>query len=204
MSPLKGIFLFAICCLILVLAGQRTLLAENKKDQFMAEEAYDYLFDTAMKIIGGDPGFNGVIVMISNTYDAEPRLKPYHRPRRTEYTSFSFDGYWMRHARSRDPIGLNNWDRDEKKFYEEDNTPGRWHFRVRWTTRKENTINWGQINVIQFGEVMPDVYFLEHGGLKRRHDFSLINRFPDKHHKEVGYVNGVWIIFGGPNPLEKQ
>jgi len=81
-----------VICLLLLLTVQRTTLAEGKRDQFMPKETYDFLFQTAMKIIGGNHDFVGKISMISKTYHAEPRLKPYSRPHRTEYTTFSFDG----------------------------------------------------------------------------------------------------------------
>jgi hypothetical protein len=197
MGLLKKISYVLMICLMLILNGQMSVFAEGKKDQFMPKETYDFLFETAMQIIAGDPEFIGRIIMITNTFQAEPRLKPYHRPRRTEYTTFSFDGYWVRHFWPRDPIGTGNWNKDNKQLFEEENTPGRWYFRVRWTTRKEPSQTYGQINIIKFAELLPEVYFIEHGGLERRHDMTITHRFPDKHHTERGYVNGFWLGLGG-------
>lgn len=195
MGFIKKAFFVLMICLMLILSGQMPIFAEGKKDQFMPKETYDFLFGTAKRIIDGDPGFTGRMIMIT-AYHAEPRLKPYHRPRRTEYTTFSFDGYWVRHSSSRDPIGSENWNKDAKWFYAEDNKPGRWYFRVRWTTRKEPSLTYGQINIIKFEEVLPEVCFIEHGGLERRHDMTITERFPDKHHMERGYVNGLWLGLG--------
>jgi hypothetical protein len=195
MGFLRRTFFLPMICLMLILNGQTTTSAESKKDQFPSKEVYDFLFNIGFAIINGTQ-IDGRMIMISNTYNAEPRLKAYHRPRRTEYTSFNFDGYWIRHARYRDPIGSRNWDKAEKRYYEEDNTPGRWHFRVRWTTRTEHTQKWGPITVVEFREVMPEVYFIEYGGLERRHDFLITDRFQVKYQQEVGYVYGALIHSG--------
>ncbi len=189
-------------CLVLVLTAQRTALTEGKHDQFMPKETYDFLFQTGLQIITGDKNFVGKIRMISNTYNAEPRLKPYSRPRRTEYTTFSFDGYWEKH--STDPIGEHNWSRDAKWYYKQDSIPGRWVFRVRWTTRKEQDLALGQITIIEFEEVFPEVVFMEHGPLERRHDMTITDRFPDHSHKTRAYAKGVWAILEAPIQRPRQ
>ncbi|MCP4630746.1 MAG: hypothetical protein GY850_45630 [bacterium] len=184
-----------IICISL-LACSSLVFAEGRHDLFMPEETYAFLFSTGFHVVTGNNEFNGRIRRTNKNYTIEPRLKPYTRLRSVEYTAFSFDGYWDRHPW--DPMGASVWDRKVKRAYKEDDILGKWHFKVRWTTKTEQHPIMGLVNIIRFEEVIPEVYFIEYGPLEKRHDMLITNRFPDKYHRQRAYADGVFAVFRSP------
>ena len=53
----------------------------------------------------------------------------------------------------------------------------------------------GLVHIIEFVEVVPEVYFIRSGSRSERHDFTLTKRFPDKYHKTAAYANGIFNVF---------
>jgi len=178
---------------IIFLLGVSTAFAVNKEKQFVPEETYKFLFFEGLSIIKSN--ITGQVRMGNKGYTCQPRLKSSSRPSCVEYTTFCFDGYWERRPWERTSLGGRFWDRRHKKDKETDMIPGRWFFKVKWTTRTKQTTNLGLLTIIDFEEVLPEVFFIKYGLDQERYDFKIEKRFPDKEHKRRGYVNGKFGIF---------
>ena len=172
---------------IIVLLNGKTAFAITKEKQFVPEDIYKFLFSVGLRIVRSN--ITGVI-MGSKGYTSQPRLKSTSRPRSVEYTTFSFDGYWERRPWERTALAGRYWEKFHMEDREKDRVPGTWYFKVRWTTRAQHSQQHGFLTILEFEEVMPDIFFIRYGANQERKDFSIQKRFPDKDHKVRGYANG--------------
>ena len=188
-----SLFHRGVICFMLVLFVTTAADAVNKETQFVPDEAYDFLFDEGLTIIRGN--IIGKVIMGNSGYIAQPRIRSTSRPRRVEYTTFSFDGYWERRPwELKSPAG-RYWDKRHKQDKARDLISGRWFFKVRWTTRTKWDVRHDLLTIVEFQEVMPDVYFIKHGASHERHDFRMKMRFPDHEHKTRAYIYGDFGIY---------
>ena len=160
--------------------------AINKQKEFVPIETYHYLFYTGLEIIRKNMPLEIQVttdadLRLARPYTAEPMLNWFTRPRATEYTTFSFYGFWNRKDIT-DPL------RSEK-------VPGQWHFRVKWK-HSRRTKGGQKLGIIEFCEVMPDIYFDMHDSTMLRKDFKINERLPDPiiHQKQVYYRDGIFDI----------
>lgn len=161
-----------ILCTVIWLAGA-PLYAINEEKEFVPRETYHYLFFTGLEIIRTNMPLELIesVAPLNETrpYSISPRLKWFSRPRSTEYTTFTSDGYFNETFVG-DPLRT-------KKI------PGKWTFTVRWkhdwTTRAGT-----YYGVIEFCEVMPEIFFDRCDATLERKQFLIAQRFPDpKIHK---------------------
>ena len=173
-------------CLLLCALEVTPVSAINREKEFIPIETYHYLFYTGLEITRKNMPLEIMVTTDANLrltrpYTVEPRLYKFTRPRFTEYTTFSFYGY-LNQTDITDPLNTTK-------------IPGKWHFKVRW---KHSRITRGRqkLGIIEFCEVMPDIYFIKHDSTMERKDFRITTRYPDPmiHQKTVFYKNGVFDI----------
>jgi hypothetical protein len=154
--------------------------AANYEKQFVPEETYNYLFWMGLEVIRknmpiemAESGFTDIHLV--KGYTANPTLRWFTRPHSTEYTTFNFSGY-LEQTFLNDPL------RTEK-------IPGNWCFTVRWKHSRKK-ISGQSLGVIEFCEVMPDIYFVKHDATLERNDFQITDRLPDPKKSVVYYAKG--------------
>lgn len=169
--------------------------AINKETRFPAKEAYEFLFEEGLGIV--KKNITGEVVVGHKGFTYQPRLKASSKPRYVEYTTFYFDGYWDKRPWERRALGERQfWDWRKKRIVEKEKIPGRWCFKVKWTTKeKYSKEQGGKVTIVQFEQVLPEVTFLRYGPTQTPHTFKIKELLPDKEHERRGYIHGVFGVW---------
>ncbi len=187
-----GLMIAGVATLALTALPGSRAHAINKQKELVPDALYEHLFTEGLRIVRRN--IQGVIFS-NKGYSTLPRLERISRPRGIHYTTFSFDGFWEKRPWELTGMAGRYYDKTHKEDFAEDKTPGRWFFKVRWTTRIKHSEQHGYMTIVEMEEVMPDVHFLKYGPTPDRANFLLETRYPDQMHKIRAYAKGKFGIF---------